>query len=108
MTAVTPDELRTFHRLRASAPFHGSMPFQRVSPVTDVAGILDWLGSYLRHLDAQVAKVRGEDLVRARAAVVLRGLRMDLTNAVSTLEELDAAVEAGTLPVVTRMDAIDE
>ena len=108
MTDLSVPELRKFHEIRGTAPFRHSMVFVQSAPIKDVPGVLDWLGSYLRHVDTQVAKLREDDMVRARAAVVLRGLRQDIENAASTIAELDAALDAGTLVAVPVLPGDDE
>lgn len=97
MTDLTTPEIRAFHALVKPAPFRLLMPYTP-GPIKDVAGLYDWLGGYFRTVEREVAKLRDIDQARARAVTVLSGLRRDVENTLSTLEELDAAIEAGTLP----------
>lgn len=95
---MSDTDLRTFQSIAGRAPLRHSLAYHRSTPITDVGGVLDWLAAYVSHVDTHITKHREEDRARARAATVLRGLRPALDNAVSTLADLDAAVDAGILP----------
>lgn len=93
---LTADQHRRFTMIRRELPW--SLSYPGIPPtVRSVDGVLLWLDGYVRHAQRQVDKLGRVDASRARASVVLRGLRDSVANMVETIGQLDADLDAGRL-----------
>lgn len=90
MSTPIPQELRIrLDNLLRSLPESSSVPGERSART--VEQLATFLDKYVADQEVRRAKVQEENRRNQRAAVVLRGLRTNLANAIDTLAELDEA-----------------